>query len=264
MDAVTNVLLGIFAGLIVAGWNRSRPAQRLKLILIGVIGATLPSVDEITLWAGFDEYIAPIFQLDTPGHILYFSKVWYGHQGFFHSLLAAALCSLLIGLVLSTWYYYIERGTSTWQAAFRYMGIYMATTALGFCLHLCGDLVAPGGPWEGIRLFYPLDQYVGGWGLTWWWNNYDLDLIILLSISICAIFLHTAHPLKKGFRMMPTLVLGCCMLTISWQLSQRSFDFNVDSYVAREAASKHIQRQVLGESVTQWMEWIDRRLPVYF
>ncbi len=264
MDAVINILLGACAGLVIAGWNRSRPSQRFKLMVVGMIGASLPSLDELTLWAGFDRWIGSWLVLPASGHEIYFGTFWYSHQGFFHSLLAGFLLSILLGWVLSLVYYHIMKGTKSLAAAFRYLAGYMFAAGFGFYLHLLGDIVAPGGPWGGIRLFYPLHTYVGGWGLTWWWNNYDIALILVLALAIGLIYLSTAHPLKKGFRLMPMVVLLFSLTSISWQLSQREFNFNHHSYTAREIASKQIQRQLLGDPLTKWMEWFDQKLPVYF
>lgn len=264
MDLLINLLFGILSGTVVAAWNMSRPAQLWKLILIGILGAWFPSIDELSLWPRFDEIIGQGLGLTEKGTEIYFGLHWYSHNAFFHSLFSMLLFSVLIALLAGLIYRYIMRGGSTCGVCLRYCSIYALTFAFGYLLHLFGDLVAPGGPWEGIRLFFPFEVYVGGWGFTWWWNNYDLALILFISSLLNVIFIYVIPPLKKGMRQLPGGVLMLSMVLISIQLGKRDFDFNKEGYTVREKASKHIQLHMLGEPLFNTMEEVDDWIPFYF
>lgn len=264
MDLVINLLIGVLSGTAVAAYNMSRPAQLWKLIIIGIIGAWFPSIDEITLWSSFDAVVGTALGLTSSGTEIYFGKFWYSHQAFFHSIFSVILFSVLLALAAGWFYRYILKGASTYARATRYCSIYAIVFGLAYLLHLGGDLVAPGGPWGGIRLFFPFEVYIGGWGFTWWWNNYDLALILLVCSILNIAFIYIIPPLRKGMRQLPGGILILAVLLIGVQLGKRDFDFNRPGYSVREHASKEIQRHMLGESLFSAMEEVDETLPIYF
>lgn len=264
MDLLINVFFGLGIGTALAAWNRSRPTQQFKLMAIGALGALLPSLDEITLWSSFDSTIGKWLGLEESGVDIFFGKHWYSHQAFMHSLLADFLFSLLLLISMGLIYRYVIKGTRTVRAGIGYVAIYGAAFGLSYLAHLFADLAAPAGTWGGIRLFFPMEVYVGGWGMTWWWNNYDLTLVLLVVLVLNLVLIACIPPLKKGMRYLPASVCGFAFLLISWLIASRGYDFNKEGYACREKASHHIQEEILGERLHAVMVKIDKKLPFYY
>lgn len=262
MDIITQVLGGMCAATGVAALCRCRPAQRVKIVLMGAIGGAFPDLDTITIWPGFDQIAGS--WLGVSGADLYFDQAWYSHQGFFHSLLGMIVFTLLLWWSSSHVYANSLRRAPNTASAFGYLRPYFVAFALGFGLHLLGDLFTPGGPWGGICLFYPFDAYVGGWGKVWWWNNYDVALILVLGILINFFSLVSFSMLSLAGRFTPIVVFVCSLLLIGYQLNLRSFDYNTYGYTVREQASLEFQQRHLPHKLYQLMWRVDRKLPVYF
>lgn len=62
--------------------------------------------------------------------------------------------------------------------------------------HLLEDMPTPDNIWGGVRIFFPFEVYIGGWNYIWWWNNYDLFLIILLTAILAIILLYIPHSFR--------------------------------------------------------------------
>lgn len=264
MDILINVFIGLGIGTALAAWNRSRPAQQVKLMLMGAFGALLPSLDEITLLPYFDSTIGKWFGLQESGVEIFMGKHWYSHQSFMHSIFADVLFSILILLSMGIIYRYVIHGARTLKCSLGYTSIYAFTFSISYLIHLLGDLTAPAGPWGGVRLFFPMETYIGGWGMTWWWNNYDLTLVLLVVVVANLILIAWIPPLKKGMRYLPAFICGVAFLLISWQLSSRGYNFNREGYDCRERASHHIQEDILGKRIHRVMVKIDNNLPFYY
>lgn len=243
---------------------RCRPTQRVKIVLLGALGGAFPDIDTMTIWPGFDQTLGQWFGLSASGSELYFSQAWYAHQGFCHSLLGLLLITLTLWGSSSYVYAHTLRRAPSTASAFGYLGPYFAAFALGFFLHLMGDLFTPAGPWGGVRLFFPLDGYVGGWGAVWWWNNYDIVLIFALGMLVNIISLVSFSMLSVAGRYAPIVVFSCTLLLIGFQLERRHFDYNRPGYVVREQASLDFQQQYLPHNLYRFMRQVDRDLPVYF
>lgn len=233
-------------------------------MVVGMLGALLPALDEISLWSGFDQSVAPILGISEPGVEIFLGKHWFSHQAFMHSLLACFIFSTFILLSFTFIYKNVIKGAKTYRAAFQYVIIYSVAFGLGFTAHLLADLAAPAGPWGGIRLFFPFEIYVGGWGMTWWWNNYDLTLILFVATLLNVVLIAIIPPLKKGVRYLPASVCMFASMMIVWQISTRSFNFNEAGYTTREEASHVIQTQILGEDLHHVMNKMDQQLPFYY
>jgi hypothetical protein len=264
MDVVTQILGGLCVATGVAGMCRCRPAQRVKIILAGGIGGAIPDLDTMTIWPGFDQTIGEWLHLSAPGADFYFGQAWYSHQGFFHSLLGMVLITLLLWRGISYVYARHLRKAPSVSSAFLYLRPYFIAFGLGFGLHLLGDLFTPAGPWGGIRLFYPLDTFVGGWGKVWWWNNYDIGLIFILGMLMNLISLFFLPMLSVAGRYTPIVVFVCSLFLIGHQLNRRTFDYNRPGYMNREEASLTFQQQYLPSGLYHMMRTVDDHLPVYF
>jgi len=264
LDLLINAFLGLGIGTALAGWNRSRPAQQAKLMIVGLIGGIFPSLDSVTLLPCFDATLGSWLGLEESGVEIFLGSHWYSHQAFMHSLLAAGLFSLLLVLSMAFIYRFPMRSAPSLASALGYVGIYGASFGMSYLAHLLIDLTAPAGPWGGIRLFFPMEVYVGGWGMTWWWNNYDLSLVLIFVVVLNLCLISWIPPLKKGMRYLPASVCAFAFMLISWQLNTRGYDFNKQGYVSREKASHHIQKEILGEDIHAVMAKIDKKLPFYY
>ncbi len=264
MDIITQVLSGICAATGVAALCRCRPTQRVKIVLMGAVGGAFPDLDTMTIWPGFDQTFGTWLGLNQSGTEIYFGQAWYSHQGFFHSLLGFVLFTLLAWLSSSQVYARGFRRAPSVLSAAGYLGPYFVAFALGYGLHLLGDLFTPGGPWGGIRLFFPLDTYIGGWGKVWWWNNYDVALILVLGIIINLFSLFSFSMFSLAGRFTPIAVFVCTLILIGYQFNLRDFNYNHHGYTVREQASLQFQQQHLPHKLYRFMRRIDQKLPVYF
>lgn len=263
MDVITQTLGGLCVASGIAGMCRCRPAQRVKIILMGAIGGAFPDLDTMTIWPSFDQTLGKWLGVENSVD-LYFGHEWLSHQGFFHSLLGAILFTLLLWYVSGWLYAKGMRQAPSIPSAMGYLAPYFLAFSSAYVLHLIGDLFTPAGPWGGIRLFYPLDVYVGGLGTVWWWNNYDIVLILVLGLIINIGCLLTFSMLSTAGKYAPIAIFTSCVLLCGYQFSNRNFDFNQPGYTPREAASHHIQTQILAPDVYHFMVKVDHELPVYF
>ncbi|MEM9983536.1 MAG: metal-dependent hydrolase, partial [Bacteroidota bacterium] len=251
-------------GTVVAGLSLVRPAQKVKIVLAGALGGVWADIDGLSLWAGFDRFIGTPLGLSESGFEIYFGTHWYSHQSFFHSILGLLVVTGLFWYLSSLLYAHGLKRARRWTQAAEYLAPYFYAFAGGYALHLIGDLFTPAGNWGGIRLLYPLDQYVGGWGMVWWWNNYDIFLLLCLALVFNVFSLVAFSMLSKAGKWLPSVIYACCFLLVGFQFHYRNYDFNHQGYLPREAASHDFQKQVLSEPIYDAMVNLDRKLPVYF
>jgi inner membrane protein len=251
---------GMAIATVCAAASKKSAAQKGLIVFIGALAGALPDLDVISLWSGFDGSIGKWLGVTHPGRDIYFGKYWYSHHAITHSVFADLVLSfLLVGLI------FLKRKRFT-----NFPWIYPMTFFLAYQMHLFGDMPTPGSVWEGVQYWYPSDDYVGGWGVTWWWNNYDIFLLLSLC-TVLNLILIGFRPLIKvsWFRRMPVAVfMGCVGLCI-YQLATRDFDFNYERYEkgrfqTMEQKSLDIQRKVLGDTLFEWMEAFDNKVPVNF
>ncbi|MFN0031686.1 MAG: metal-dependent hydrolase [Flavobacteriales bacterium] len=253
MDILIHTLSGMSVTTVAAAWIYERRRDRFKLIALGAFAGALPDVDALSMWSGFDGTFGKWFSLEATGRDIYRGSYWYSHHAFMHSFLASVfLPSLFIG-VLSA----IRKRPQShlmWKKGLVF--------TLAFNAHLAGDLPTPSGAWDGIAYFYPSQQYIGGYGLTHWWNNYDIFLILLLCVATNVVLLVTI----KRRHWTPTAIAVVATVLCVVQLNRRNFDFNSKEYTheQRNAKSLELQREYLGETVCGWMERFDKSLPVNF
>ena len=50
---------------------------------------------------------------------------------------------------------------------------------ISYLIHVFEDMPTPSFVWGGVAFLFPSENYWGGKGYIWWWNNYDLFLIII-------------------------------------------------------------------------------------
>ena len=135
---------------------------------------------------------------------------------------------------------------------------------VGFLIHLFEDMPTPKGSWGGVRLFFPFKTYVGGSGDIWWWNNYDIFLIVLTVLLMNCIVLAFQNILKLKIRKMTVLFFFMGTVVCFIQIKSRKFDFNGNTYQQCEKKSKEIQQNVLGTKCYKFMVDFDNRIRLNF
>jgi inner membrane protein len=259
MDIFIHSTSGMLMGATVMSINPWRltntPLQIGKAIVCGGLAGAFPDLDAVSQWSGFDQTFGAWFGLAS-GDEVYSGKWWYSHHAFTHSLLASLLYAAIILLMVKA----SRRDKENVSAH----GWHAALVALvGYNAHLVGDLPTPKGAWDGIAYWWPSIQYVGGTGHTFWWNNYDLFIII-----VCTLFLQIIWLLWIRFK---NRVFGTCstilaFAAIIYQLNDRPMNFNDRSlpYTERERISLEYQEKILGSQLYEAMRYMDRHLPFYF
>ncbi len=235
-------------------------------IAAGGLGGALPDIDAISLWSRFDATIGNFFGLSHSGTVIYSGKFWYSHHGFFHSLAAALLIAAII--ISADYLIRVRRRSATFGGYIRRRQPAIIGFVSGFVIHLLEDMATPASAWGGVRFFWPLKTYLGGTGDIWWWNNYDIFLIAAGVFVVCVIVLVLRRFMRFGAKCLIAAVFASGCILCAVQIKSRDCDYaftgHTDKYNTFETASKRQQREILGNKVYNAMEWLDRKLPIYF
>jgi inner membrane protein len=267
MDIITHTLSGIAISTVVASLSKKGIWKKGVIVFCGGIGGTLPDIDAMSLWSRFDSTIGAFFHLPHPGRDIYFSNYWYSHHNFAHSLVGGLIITSCLLVFFSLPVMAFSKKNN--RNVFKHAGIYWIAMMLGYVMHLLGDLPTPSHTWAGIKLFWPLPMAVGGTGRIWWWNNYDIFIIIggCCAINLGMIILY--HLLKKQFiRYLPLFICMGSFIAIVHQNDQRNVNFAYTGYTKRydeyERKSLEIQQKILGEKLYGIMRNVDRKLTIPF
>ncbi len=178
MTPIAHLGTGLAAtGIVALPVNRFLRIPFRAVIALSLITSVLPDIDGLSLFIS---------------HKIYYGKEWYSHHMFGHSLTAALVTGLVMGLIyllLATTArgavnlfrrdkVLLERRTRRFAGAFL-----IAFTA--YLSHLAGDMLTPPGPWGGIALFWPDKAAYGGWDRIFWHNWY----IVYMSLLFTGIYL---------------------------------------------------------------------------
>ncbi len=266
MDIISHTLTGIAIGTVVATISNGSWKRKAIIILSGVFGGALPDFDAISLWSKFDSTIGSFLNLTHSGKQIYFGKLWYSHHAAFHSILAPLLLILISVLTNSI----IRKNLSLTKISeqVNHRKYSLLAFLLGFIFHLLEDMPTPASVWGGVNLFFPNSNYVGGFGNIWWWNNYDLVLIIV-SVIILNLLINVVpkyyHKLKIKLSS-AVFLSGLCLFM--FQINTRPIDFSYTghtvNYDTLELQSKQIQKEILGEKLFNIMASIDTKIPLNF
>lgn len=268
MDILTHALSGTAVATCAATYVGATPLRKAKIILIGTVGGAFPDIDAISMWSRFDSIFGRLFDLSHTGKVIYGSKFWYSHHAFFHSIIA----SILFGILLVSSIFLFQKVFSKKQIVLPSLCkshlVYLAVFILAAWAHLAGDLPTPSSVWGGIALFWPSVDYVGGSGKIWWWNNYDIFLLIvgsiIINLTIPAIF----KKVREKSRLFTTTILSITLALILIQVNTRQFDYayegNTSKYAEMELNSKKEQQRILGKHLYRYMEHFDGMLKFYF
>lgn len=260
MDILSHTFSGIAVGTVgmqfVSGWKK-----KLAVVLIGGFGGFLPDIDAISYWSRFDETIGAFFNLKESGAVIYHKKYWYSHHALMHSL--------TMGLFLSCTLYFVLKKVV--KLPRRFIPTAVSTFFFGFIAHLLEDMPTPDFAWKGVAFLYPSTEYWGGKGYIWWWNNYDLFLIILSVSVLNLVFAVLGFFLKKNFKWVALGVLMMGGNMYVFQMLNRPVSFQYSGFQQHhniwqinEAKSKEIQKDILGDYIYGKMEWFDNQLSIYF
>lgn len=265
MDILSHTLSGVAVSTAILPFCKCGFKGKAGIVLLGGFGGLLPDFDVISLWSKFDGTIGRLFGLELSGKEIYFSKLWYSHHGFLHSIVAAILLTGIIGVLIL----FLSRNRSfkTFISA-RTSQLILMAFFLGFFFHLLEDMPTPASVWGGVRLWFPSMEYIGGSGKIWWWNNYDIFLIIVTVIVLNIIILSFPVIRRKTTPVFPALVFLAGFIFALVQINSRSVDFaytgHTPNYYDYEIKSKQIQKEILGENLYNLMVKIDNKIPLNF
>ena len=269
MDILTHTLSGIAVASVIINYSKvDRYRKAAIYVLLGAIGGALPDIDAFSLWSHFDSTLGKWFGLNRTGREIYSSTFWYSHHAFFHSIMAGFLFSFLIGSFVYLFRKFFLKKTLTLLGSLNIDFLILFTFFLGFLAHLFGDMPTPSGAWGGVQLFWPFRLYIGGTGQIWWWNNYDIFLIIsaCVTINITAFVISRMYGLKS--LIFSLVVFMGTLFAINYQINHRGFDFNYTGYTNQfqkfETKSKEIQLRILGPKYYKKMSNFDRRIKINF
>jgi hypothetical protein len=278
MDILTHTVCGLAVGGLVAGIvsketvrrkekyrGGAHVSRRLKIVLAGVAGGAFPDIDAVSLWSKFDETAGKWFGLHHSGSEIYSGKLWYSHHAFFHSVSAALLAGCVIAGVL---FLLRQPAYGSFRKFVRHQyPAYIAFVA-AYVAHLLCDCITPGSVWGGVRMFFPLQMYIGGWGNVWWWNNYDIFLILFLCSMLNLTWLIIFLRKSIRARIVPVTITLAAFAWMTVQISCRRTDYAYEGHTAHyakmETASKAEQQRILGTKLYRLMEKFDNTLPFFF
>jgi inner membrane protein len=268
MDIFTHTLSGMAAATAIAATSSRSLKDKFLMIGCGAAGAMLPDLDAITRWPDFDAVIGKTLGLSQAGRDIYYGHHWYSHHNFMHSLAAAAIFTLAGALI---GYLYCRRRSGCRSASAFILSAsgFLLSFFFGYIVHLLGDLPTPDTAWNGIRLFWPLPPFLGGFGYIWWWNNYDIFLIFLVGGMLNTVLIVANRISKKRLlSYIPTLLFLCMIGAALFQITHRPTSFtsagNPAGHTDKERQSLAAQQDILGERLYSIMVAVDRKIPIPF
>lgn len=267
MDILTHALSGTAVAVCSSSFVKTTIKKRAGILFVGTLGGVFPDLDAISMWSRFDFTIGQLFNLSHTGREIYGMKLWYSHHAFFHSLSA----SILFGFILVAFIYLFRKKKNeakNFHSFRQRYSIYFITFVLSYWAHLAGDLPTPSSVWGGIAFLWPAEEYIGGYGKIWWWNNYDIFLLILSYITITLV-LPMLSKYIRSLRITFSILFFCITLNlILIQINNRQFNYayigNTSKYTEMELNSKKEQEQILGKRIYRYMSWLDQKLKFHF
>ena len=269
MDILTHTLSGFAVGTVVASFSTRGFKEKVILFLVSGLAGALPDLDAISLWSHFDSTIGRFFKLSHSGQEIYYAKFWYSHHAFLHSLFAGIFMAIILGIAI----YFINTGFrsvtfSKIMESIRKNRLVLIGSMGGFLVHLLEDMPTPSSVWGGVNFFWPSRAYNGGSGDIWWWNNYDIFLIVLGLISINLLLHLSRKVIAFNLKRFTVGVFITAFALTLFQIKTRDFDFaytgHTVNYPDYELKSKELQREILGDKLFEKMEKFDKSLGIYF
>ncbi len=268
MDIMTHTLSGVALSTMVAAIAKRRLRETGLLIFCGGLGGAFADIDAISLWSGFDATIGKFLDLAHTGRDIYFSNYFYSHHNFTHSFVGAVAFSLLSGLCFLLAAFMCSEGVGR-TSLIKFSPLCGLSFFCGYVMHLLGDLPTPSCVWHGIKLFWPLPASIGGTGHLWWWNNYDIFLLVLFCCAANIGLIILYRFVQKPFiPYLPVIIFISVSALVFYQIVQRPAHFAYEGYtpyhVQYERQSLEIQKQILGQPLYGMMVNLDRKLKINF
>lgn len=264
MDILTHTLSGLAVGSVVATFSNKGILHQSKIILASAFAGALPDLDAISYWSGFDATFGTLFNLPAPGRDIYSAKYWYSHHAFMHSLVAG----LFFAFTLIVGSYLWRRKTRNWRRTISDNRLLATGFILGFTVHLLEDMPTPAASWGGVNFLWPSASYIGGTGDIWWWNNYDIFLIVVSVIIINLVLSFIHRWARFNLKALTVCVFAVGFGLSVFQIKTRDFDFAYTGSTSRfqefESKSKELQQEILGDKLFYMMEKFDHSLSIYF
>ncbi|MGY6648264.1 metal-dependent hydrolase [Wenyingzhuangia sp. IMCC45574] len=266
MDIISHTLTGTAVGTVLATISNQSWKRKTAIILMGSLGGALPDFDALSLWSKFDTTIGSMLSLKHSGREIYFGKFWYSHHAALHSIIAPILLILIATVITAI--FKKEFGINNVWKNLRVNKYYLSAFFFGFLFHLLEDMPTPASVWGGVNLFYPSSNYIGGFGKIWWWNNYDLVLIIctVILLNLLVNIISKKRYLIKLCTSVTIFLIGFGLFL--FQINTRPFDFSYEGhkvdYHKFESKSMQIQKDILGEQLYNIMTKIDNKIPLNF
>jgi membrane-bound metal-dependent hydrolase YbcI (DUF457 family) len=265
MDILTHIISGTAAGTVVAAFTPKSRKYRIATIVSGSFGGFFPDLDVISMWSGFDSTIGRLFNLQHTGKEIFDAQLWYSHHGFLHSFAGSIIVALLIGITI---FLFRDGGhkklsTKAFTASVSKHKEWLLAFIAGFVIHSIEDMPTPSGGWEGVNFWWPVSTYTGGTGEIWWWNNYDIFLIVSAITGINLLLLFFVK--KIALRKITLVVFIAGMGLTLYQVKTRGF--NCNKYKRRgvcERMSKQKQKDIIGDNLYLLMDKFDKLIPVAF
>ena len=266
MDILSHTFSGLAIGATAIHFSNKDIKHKFLIVLVSGVAAFFPDLDVISYWSGFDSSIGEWFNLKDLGVNIYHQKRWYSHHGLFHSLfMAIVFCffCVLISLFFNGW--------TTFKNRFRANIPFYSSVFLAYLVHLFEDMPTPDFVWGGVAFMFPSMNYWGGTGHIWWWNNYDLFLIITFTFLMLLILGLIGKILKKSMKWIALSVFLTATGAYLYQITNRKYDFNYTGFSEHHAKwhqneeqSKKIQMEILGKDLYTIIERFDNSLPIWF
>lgn len=268
MDILTHTLSGIAIGTVISSFSKKGFGEKLIIIAMSGFGGALPDFDAITLWSHFDNVFGKILGLHHTGKEIYFSKFWYSHHAIFHSILASIVIALFIGLTIFLLKKVFSKKSDNILSEYKDNFLILFGFICGFIIHLFEDMPTPSYVWGGVNLFWPSRLYIGGTGDIWWWNNYDIFLIVIGVVIINVLILILSRFIRFDARKFTVSVFLIGSILCLIQIKTRGYSFNYKEDASRfkefEEKSKEIQKRILGDYLFKQMVKFDTKVGVNF
>ena len=266
MDILSHTFSGLAVGATLMPFSKQGLKSKLAILLLLGFAGFLPDVDAISYWGGFDSTFGEWFNLDSSGVKVYHDKRWFSHHGLFHSLLMAFILCGVIFLVSNLFRHKQIKQLNWKQESILYISVLFA-----FNTHLLEDMITPEFVWGGVAYLFPSEDYWGGTGEIWWWNNYDLFLIIFLTFTINIFALIICRVVRLTWKWFGVGVFCVGVFFFFFQLKTRPIFFQYKGFSGHHAIwetnerlSKEVQKEILGGDVYEFMEKLDNEIPFWF
>ena len=266
MDILSHTISGLAIGTTATHFSKRKASHKFLIIFVSGLAAFFPDLDAISYWSEFDSTFGEWFGLRDSGVNIYHQKRWFSRHGFFHSfLMAVVFCAICVLLNI------LFSGFKLFRVNFRLNSPFYISVFLSYLVHLFEDMITPEFVWGGVAFMFPSENYWGGSGKIWWWNNYDLFLIVVFTFFLELTLSVVGRIVGKSMRWIALSTFVITMGVFIHQFNHRKYDFNYKGFSEHhekwnfnEVKSKSIQKEILGDDLFELMTEFDESIPIWF